>query len=78
MDKPPFDPVKACFYLIAAVLAFQGLVAFTGLMWCVYWSRHIVEGNYDCKNIGHVMNQLLQAALTAALAFTAGFTRRDK
>lgn len=77
-DKPPFDPVKASFYLIASILAFQGIVALSGLVFCAYWGDRIVEGKYECANINTTINQLLTGALAAALAFTAGFTRRDK
>jgi hypothetical protein len=78
VDKPPFDAVRACFYLIAAVLCFQGIVALTGLAFCLYWGERIVEGNYNCNQIGTTLNQLLSGALAAALAFTAAFTKRDK
>jgi len=77
-DKEPFDPVRACFYLIAGVLAFQGLVGMVGLVWCVYWGEHIIEGRLKCDNIATALNQIMQNALAAALAFTAGFTKRDK
>jgi hypothetical protein len=77
-DKPPFDPVRACFYLIAGVLAFQGLVGFSGLLFCVYYAEHIIEGTFKCDNIATALNQIMQGALAAALAFTAGFTKRDK
>jgi len=77
-EKPPFDPVRACFYLIAAVLGFQGVVGLTGLAFCVYFATHIVEGKYQCDNIGTTLNQIMQGALAAALAFTAAFTKRDK
>ena len=75
-EKPPFDPVKACFYLIAAVLAFQGLVGLTGLVFCVWYGERIVEGHFSCSGIGTALNQIMQGALAAALAFTAGFTKR--
>jgi len=78
VDKPPFDAIRACFYLIASVLAFQGIVSLVGLFHCVYWSEHIVEGRYSCDNISGTLNMLLQGALAAALAFTAGFTKKDK
>lgn len=77
MDKPPFDPIRACFWLLAAVLAFQCVVGLIGLAHCVYWSRHIVEGSYTCKEIGTTLNSLLQGALAAALAFAAGFSKKD-
>jgi hypothetical protein len=74
--KEPFDPIRACFWLISAVLAFQCLVAFTGLAFCLYWGEKIVEGAYSCAGIGTTLNQILQGALAAALAFAAGFTRK--
>lgn len=77
-EKPPFDPMKASFYLIAFILAFQCMVVLVGLAYCMYWSRFIVEGKYSCENISASLNQLLSGALAAALAFAAGFTKRDK
>ena len=77
-EKPPFDSVRACFYLIAGVLMFQGIVGLVGLSWCVYWGEHIIEGKLKCDNISAALNQIMQNALAAALAFTAGFTKRDK
>jgi hypothetical protein len=77
-DKPPFDPIKASFYLVAAILAFQCFVALTAVGACVYWSGAVVEGKWSCENINATLSQLLSGALAAALAFTAGFTRRDK
>ena len=76
--RDPFDPIRACFWLIAAILAVQCLVALVGLAACVYWSQHIVEGRWTCENINQTLNQLLTGALAAALAFAAGFTRKDK
>ena len=53
-------------------------MALTGLAMCVYWSQHVIEGKWSCENVGNNLNQLLTGALAAALAFTAGFTKRDK
>lgn len=78
MDKPPFDPVKASFYLVAAILSVQCVIALTGVAACLYWSESVVEGRFSCETIHDTINQLLTGALAAALAFTAGFTRRDK
>jgi len=76
--KEPFDPIRACFWLIAAILAVQCLVALVGLAACVYWSGAIIEGRWNCENINQTLNQLLTGALAAALAFAAGFVRKDK
>ena len=78
MDKPPFDAIRACFYLIAAVLCFQALVALMAAGTCLYWSESVIAGKWNCENLKDMLGQLLSSALTAALAFTAGFTRKDK
>ena len=78
MDRPPFDPIRACFWLIAAILAVQCLVALAGLAACIYWSGAVIEGKWNCENINQMLGQLLTGALAAALAFAAGFTRKDK
>ena len=78
MDRPPFDPIRASFLLIAAILAVQCLVVLAGLAACIYWSGAVVEGRWTCENINSSLNQLLTGALAAALAFAAGFTKRDK
>jgi hypothetical protein len=77
MPKEPFDPIRACFYLIAAILGVQCLVALVGLGACIYWSGSVIEGKWTCENINSTLNQLLTGALAAALAFAAGFTRKD-
>ena len=79
MPKEPFDPIRACFWLIAAILAVQCLVALVGLAACIYWSGAIIEGRrLDLREHQPTLNQLLTGALAAALAFAAGFTRKDK
>jgi len=78
MDKPPFDPVRACFYLIAAILGFQCLVALLALAICIYWSGSVIAGKASCENINGLLNQLMSGALAAALAFTAGFAKPPK
>ena len=74
--KEPFDPIQAGFWLIAAILGVQCLVAVISLGLCVYWSGHVVEGKGSCENINATLNQLLTSALAAALAFVAG--KREK
>ena len=77
-DKPPFDPIRACFFLIAAVLSFQCLVALLAVGACLYWSGSVIEGKWTCENISATLNQLMSSALAAALAFTAGFAKPPK
>ena len=79
MDRPPFDPIRACFLLIAAILAVQCLAALAGLAACIYWSGAVIEGRWSCENINSTLTQLLTGALAAALAFAAGFAKdKDK
>jgi hypothetical protein len=74
--KEPFDPIRAGFWLIAAILGVQCVVALVSLGLCAYWSGHAVEGKVSCDNISALVNQLLTSALAAALAFVAG--KREK
>jgi hypothetical protein len=78
MDRPPFDPLRASFWLIATILGVQCVVALASAAVCVYWTTAIVEGKISCEPVMNRLGELLTAALAAALAFTAGFTRRDK
>lgn len=77
-DKPPFDPVKASFWLIAGILAVHCIVVLVGVGYCVYWGEHIVTGHYKCDNINASLSELLTNALAAGLAFSAGNARKDK
>ena len=77
-EKPPFDPVRASFYLIAVVLAVQCTAALLAVAACLYWGQAVIEGKWTCENINATLNQLLSGALAAALAFAAGFSKKDK
>jgi hypothetical protein len=76
VDKPPFDTTKACFYLIAAILAFQCIVVLVGVVSCL-WYLHTIVTNPDLScDPKDRLGQLLTGALAAALAFAGGFTRK--
>ena len=77
-DKPPFDPVRASFYLIAGILAVQCTVVLLGLGWCIWVGSAIVEGKFTCERLGAQLNELLTMGLAAALAFAGGFMKKDK
>jgi hypothetical protein len=71
-DRPPFDVVRATFFLIAGVISIYGLVILLGMAACVYWSRTIIEqASITCDPQGR-LSELLAAALAAALAFMGG------
>jgi hypothetical protein len=76
MEKPPFDPIQAGFWLIAAVLGVQCVIALVSIGLCAYWSGSAVEGKVNCENINNIITQLLTNAMAAALAFVAG--KREK
>jgi hypothetical protein len=73
-ERPPFDPVRAAFYLVAFVLVVHCLIVLGGVSVCAWHSRDIVEGNWKCDADGHLF-ELLGAALSAALAFAGGLMR---
>jgi cytochrome c oxidase assembly factor CtaG len=73
-DRPPFDPIKAAFYLVALVLLAHVVVVLAAVGVCIWHSADIVAGNFKCDSDGHLF-ELLGAALSAALAFAGGMMR---
>ena len=65
-DKPPFDFVRASFWLIASIIWVHCLIALTGAMECL-WLKHF-NPEHVCDPQGKLA-ELLAAALAAALAF---------
>ena len=70
MDRPPFDPAKAAFALVAGVLAVECVIALATVGACLWWSREIVEGRYSCGPAGERVSEMMVGALAAALALT--------
>lgn len=68
---PPFDAVKACFYLIALIIAVHCIVVLMGVGVCLYFGQEILEGKFKCDPQNR-LSELLGAALAAALAFAGG------
>jgi hypothetical protein len=77
-DKPPFDAVRYCFWLIACLLAVQCFAFLMGLGWCMWVGAAIVEGRFTCERLGSQLTELLTMGLAAALAFAGGLTGKDK
>jgi hypothetical protein len=74
-DRPPFDPQKAGFLLVAIVIGVHCLVVLMGTVACVGFAGTILaNAELKCDPDGRLM-QLLTAALAAALAF-AGVGRK--
>jgi len=75
--KPPFDALRASFFLIAAILAVHCIIALLVTGACLYWSGEIVAGKFSCDKASSTLSELLTGALAAALAFAGGFNRKD-
>ncbi len=76
-DEPPrFDPVRACFYLVAAVIAVHCIVVLAGAAMCmIEWKSLPPIDGKRCDPTNR-LGDLLAGALAAALAFAGGFTRK--
>lgn len=74
MDKPPFDTVRASFFLIAGILVFQCVAVMIALVWCIYHFDPVKMPDFQCDKTNK-FSDLLTAALAAALAFAGGFSR---
>jgi hypothetical protein len=75
VDKPPFDPVRAAFWLIAFVVGIYGVVILSFAAGCLLNVNTIISNpEVSCDPNNRLMG-LLAAALAAALTFAS--TRRD-
>jgi hypothetical protein len=72
-EKPPFDPVRACFYLLGAVILMYGVTVVVGLGVCI---MHFQQMDYECDKNNRLIG-LLSGLLAATIALLAGF-RKDK
>jgi hypothetical protein len=75
-EKPPFDTVRAAFFLVAGVIATYCVLCIAAMVHC--WVNYelvakLSEGGCDMR--GRFFD-LLSAALSAALAFAGGFSRK--
>lgn len=74
-EKPPFDPVKAGFYLVAFVIAANIAMSFLGALTCIWNIDKIVAaGLTECKAMPNFF-EMLTGALAAAIAFAGGRSR---
>lgn len=65
-DRPPFDALRASFWLIALVISIHCVVVLSGVGLCLW---HAVEPG-QCDPTGR-LGDLLVGALAVALAFSA-------
>lgn len=75
--RPPFDPFRAAFWLVACVVALHGVVILVGIAACAIYAGDMLasSGNFRC-DVRDKLSDLLAAALAAALAFAGGAWRR--
>lgn len=71
-ERPPFDAVRASFYLVAGVFAvYAGLIAL-GAIACVWHMQVLIEkGAAECVKEGRLF-EAMGSLLASALAFAAG------
>jgi hypothetical protein len=68
-DKPPFDPQRAAFMLVALVIGVHAAVILGLSAACIWHAEAIITGtDINCDPNSRLMG-LLAAALAAALAF---------
>lgn len=72
--RPPFDPVRASFLLIAAIIAVHCVAVLVGVGLCG-WRMVTMPAPLECDAKGR-LGELLSAALAAALAFAGGISRK--
>jgi hypothetical protein len=77
-EKPPFDPVRASFWLIAFVVGIYGVVILAFAAGCLFNLNLIISNpEISCDPNNRLMG-LLAAALAAALTFAGAAHRKDK
>jgi len=74
-DRPPFDRVRAAFYLVAGVVAVHAVVVLVTVGFCAFHGGDLVAGRFQCDARDRLA-ELLAAALAAALAFAGGQIRK--
>jgi hypothetical protein len=74
-DRPPWDSVRAAFYLVAAVVAVHALVVLVTVGFCAFYGGDLIAGRFQCDARDRLA-ELLAAALAAALAFAGGQVRK--
>lgn len=74
-DRPPFDTVRAAFYLVAFVIVLHGVVVLLGVVSCLFYLETIIKNPDIVCDPKSRLSELLGAALAAALAFAGGFAR---
>ena len=74
-ERPPFDPVRAAFLLVAGVIAVHAIVIMAFSAACIWHSEVIISSHEAACDPESRLMGLLAAALAAALGF-AGVNRK--
>jgi hypothetical protein len=72
-ERPPFDPVRAGFIMLGAVIALFMVVVLIVVGSCAYLS--LQAGVFRCENTERLAT-LMMDLLTVVIAFTVGFRRQ--
>lgn len=72
MNRPPFDGVRAAFWLVASIIASEVVVVLAGVGMCLWYAPDIVAGHFHC-DANDKLSELMAEALAAALGFAGGF-----
>jgi hypothetical protein len=79
-DRPPFDPLRHVFWLVAFVIGLYGFVIMVTAGVCLWHSTAFLptptETTRPRCDQDNRLGELLAAALAAALAFAGGFIRQ--
>jgi hypothetical protein len=68
-EKPPFDPIRAAFWLLAFVIGVYAVVVLGMSFACIYHAEIVItHADVNCDPNSRLMG-LLAAALAAVLAF---------
>lgn len=75
-DRPPFDLVRAAFWLLAAILGVEGIVVLASVGACVIHSAMIIsDPNVKCDPDNR-LGDLLTGALAVAMALLVGGVKK--
>jgi hypothetical protein len=74
---PPWNGLRAAFYLVALILLIQTLGVMVTAAYCMLEMKDaIAAGKFECNKDGR-LTELLNIALTTALAFAMAFLNKD-
>jgi hypothetical protein len=69
--KDPFDPARAAFWLVAAVILTHLALTALGAVMCALNVEALIASGKECPAAGKIL-EVLGAALAASLAFAGG------